>query len=72
MTERTLTPHEAAMSYIANRSMGIDISKISAMYATNQGRVSEAITAVEWAVEHLKEAYAIAIEAKQRDDAPQS
>ena len=69
MSERTeLSSHEKAMAYIANRTWGLDQSAIAAMYGVNQGRVSEAITAIEYAVNNTRLIYNAAVNAKKDGD----
>jgi hypothetical protein len=50
-----LTTYEMVMSYIANRHKGVDQDVIAMMYNVNSGRVAEAVIAVEYAVNHVKE-----------------
>jgi hypothetical protein len=60
-----LTDYEKVMCYVANRHDGVDQDVLAKLYNTNGGRVSEAVTAIEFAVIHTKLVYEMAKEAKK-------
>jgi hypothetical protein len=56
-----LTPHEKVQAYLANRHRGVDQHDIAAMYGPiNSARVTEAIMAIEYAIENTLEVYGLA------------
>lgn len=52
-----LEPLEAAKCYIANRHYKVDQDVLAFIFDVNGGRVSEAVQAIEWASQNVKEAY---------------
>lgn len=59
-----LTPDENVKVFIANRIHGTHIDVLAMLFDVNSGRVSEAITAIEYAANNVKKIYQMAIAEK--------
>jgi predicted transcriptional regulator len=54
-----LSHREKVMAWEAHRTMGIEQNDIAMLYGVNNGRVNEAIKAIDYAVANTREIYNI-------------
>lgn len=60
-----LTSEECVKVYVANRIHNVHQDVLAMLFNVNSGRISEAVTAIEWAANNIKVAYNVATNKSQ-------